>query len=413
MKQAELLEELMKCNRCASCHDVCPTYKISGNEFAVARGRLRLLRLGLENQLDLDKEPELEIFANECLLCKACEVNCPSNVHTTKIISEIKAYFTRKKGLPLIKRIMYRGFFSNPKRLNLARKMARIYQWSGAERVLNHADILKDANNLIPDMPRLSLREQLPGILKEMPEAAHKVAYFLGCSVNQFFSQVGMSTLKVLQANNCAVTVPDVNCCGAPHQSAGDIEEYKKLTRYNLNILAKLEVEAIVVDCATCGAIIKEYEELFEDELEYKKMAQSVKEKILDISTYLLTINYKSGERDIPLKVTYHDPCHGIRGLNVNKAPRTILKSIHGLQFIEMKEADMCCGGAGSYGIFHPEMSKKILERKIKNFTEANASVLVTSCPACMMQLNYGMKTHGISGQVKHLSELLAESYNI
>jgi len=313
----------------------------------------------------------------------------------------------------LVKRIMYRGFFSNPKKLNLARKMAGIYQRSGAKRVLNQVKVLKDVNNLMPDMPRQSLREQLPVILKAMPGAAHTVAYFLGCSVNQFYSQVGRATLKVLQANNCAVTVPDVTCCGAPHQSAGDLDEYKKLARHNLTILAKLKAEAIIIDCATCGAVLKEYEELFEDEPEYKKMARSVKEKIVDISTYLLTIGYKIGERDMPLKVTYHDPCHAIRGLDVSQAPRTILKSLHGLQFIEMKEADTCCGGAGSYGIFHPEMSKKILERKMGNFTEVNAGVLVTSCPACMMQLNYGMKTYGISGQVKHLSELLAESYNL
>ncbi|MBZ4654534.1 MAG: Fe-S oxidoreductase [Peptococcaceae bacterium] len=413
MKHMELVETIMKCNRCAACHDVCPTYKISGDEFSVARGRLRLLRMGLENQINLDAEPELERFVNECLLCKACEVNCPSNVPTTQIISDIRARHTAKKGLPLPKRFLYRGFFSNPRRLNLARKLARLYQKSGAQWLIKQAGIMKESNNLMPDMPNFSVRDNLPFVLNEMPEAKHKVAYFLGCSINQFFSNVGIATIKVLQANDCAVIVPELHCCGAPHQSAGDLEEYKRLARYNLDKLSELDVEAIIVDCATCGAILKEYVELFEEETEYREKAVKIKNLLADISSYLLQLGYSHGEKEIACTVTYHDPCHSVRGLKVSDASREILKNIPGISFVEMREADMCCGGAGSYGIFHPDISRKILQRKMNNYQGTGASILVTTCPACMMQLKYGMRTYDISGQVKHLVEILAESYGI
>ena len=109
------------------------------------------------------------------------------------------------------------------------------------------------------------------------------------------------------------------------------------------------------------------------------------------------------------MKVTFHDPCHGVRGLKVKDAPREILKKIPGIELIEMKEADMCCGGAGSYSIFHPKISRKVLERKLNNFNDTNTSVLVTSCPACMMQLGYGLRNYSIKGEVRHLVEILAE----
>jgi len=115
----------------------------------------------------------------------------------------------------------------------------------------------------------------------------------------------------------------------------------------------------------------------------------------------------------ISKKVTYHDPCHGIRFLKVKDAPREILKSIPGLELIEMQEADMCCGGAGSYGIFNPKLSRDILARKMENFKNTQADILATSCPACTMQLSFGMKIHNLNCSVKHPVELLVQAYEI
>jgi glycolate oxidase iron-sulfur subunit len=414
MKKDELLEIIMSCNRCGVCQEVCPTYIVSGVETNVARGRNRLIRLGLEEQqFNLDNEPELEKIVNECLLCKACEVNCPSGVPTPEIISNIRFHYTTTKGLPWAKKIMYRGIFSDNRKISLIRNLARIYQKSGINKLVKLAGLFNKTDEMLPDLPKENVRAKLPVLLKNFERPKHKVAYFLGCSVNNFFSSIGIATIKVLQENDCQVIVPDVNCCGAPHQSAGDRAEFIRLAKNNIKKLNELDVEAIIVDCSTCGSIIKEYEKLFANDKEYQDIIAKITAKIQDISSYLLSIDFKREMGQINEKVTYHDPCHGIRFLKVKDAPREILKSIPGIKFIEMKEADMCCGGAGSYGIFNPKLSRDILARKMENYKESEAGILATSCPACTMQLSFGLKLHKLNGQIKHPVELLAEAYEL
>jgi glycolate oxidase iron-sulfur subunit len=415
MNKNAILEVLMKCNRCGLCQEVCPTYRVSGNEFAVARGRNRLIRMAIEGQLEFDKEPEIEQFINECLLCKACETNCPSGVPTPELISQVREYYTSTKGLPIAKKIMYRGVFSHNKRIDLVRRLAKVYQKTGIKtlvRMTGVNNIFNKADDMLPDLPKNSVRGQLPMLLKNIHQPKYKVAYFLGCSVNNFFSSIGVATIKVLQKNSCQIIVPDVNCCGAPHNSAGDQREFKRLAIKNLKELAKLDPDAIIVDCSTCGSILKEYVGLFENEPEYQKLAKQIAEKVKDISSFLIEIGFKKEMGEIKARVTYHDPCHGVRFLNVQEAPREILKSIPGIELIEMNEADMCCGGAGSYSIFYPKLSRQILSRKINNFKKTGASILATSCPACTMQLSFGMKLHELTSPVKHPVELLAEAYD-
>jgi len=413
MKKEQLLEILMNCNRCGMCQEVCPTYKVSNVEANVARGRNRLIRLALENKINLDTEPEVEKFINECLLCKACEVNCPSGVPTPEIIASIRTYYTKTKGLPLAKKIMYRGVFSKNQNISLVRNLVWIYQKTGINKLVKLSGIMNKTDEMLPELPRKNVRNQLPDLLRKLPNPQHKVAYFLGCSVNNFFTSIGIASIKVLQENNCEVLVPEVNCCGAPHHSAGDEEEFIRLARLNLKKLSSLDVEAIIFDCSTCASIIKEYQQLFKDDSEYGKLAEQVAEKVEDISSYLVRIGFKKDMGSISAKVTYHDPCHGIRFLKVKDAPREILKSIPGVELIEMEEADMCCGGAGSYGIFNPKLSRDILAKKMGNYQKTNAQILATSCPACTMQLAFGLKLHNLKGAVKHPVELLAQAYEL
>lgn len=413
MKKEELLEILMNCNRCGMCQEVCPTYKVSNIESNVARGRNRLIRLALENKLNLDIEPEVEKLINECLLCKACEVSCPSGVPTPEIITNIRNYYTKTKGLPLAKKIMYRGVFSRNRNINLVRDLVWVYQKTGINKLVKLSGLLNKTDEMLPNLSRKNVRNQLPELLKKLPNPKHRVAYFLGCSVNNFFSSIGIASIKVLQENNCQVIVPEVNCCGAPHHSAGDLEEFKRLAKLNLKILSSLKVEAILFDCSTCASIIKEYQQLFKDDNEYAEIAKQVAEKVEDISSYLVSIGFKKPQGTIVARVTYHDPCHGIRFLKVKDAPREILKNIPGLELMEMQEADMCCGGAGSYGIFNPKLSRDILARKMNNYQKTKATILATSCPACTMQLAFGMKLHNLNGIVKHPVELLAQAYEL
>ncbi|SMB81475.1 glycolate oxidase iron-sulfur subunit [Desulfonispora thiosulfatigenes DSM 11270] len=412
MNKDELLEMVMKCNRCGFCQEVCPTYKTSGNEFQLARGRNKLIRMTLEGVLNLKEEPELEKYINECLLCGACVEKCPAGVNTTELIAQMRNETTKIKGLSLAKRVLLKNVFSDNKKTDRVIKLMRFYQTSGTQSVLTLSDRFKNLDSKLPDIPKENVRSRLKKLLYRSLDPKEKVGYFLGCSVNNFFPNVAISTIKVLQENGYEVLVPETKCCGAPHFSAGNQDEYIKLAQENVEILSCLDTEVIIIDCQTCGSMLRDYKELFKDDETYKIMANKIYDKIIDISTFLLKYGYKKEMGKVTRRVTYHDPCHGVRYLKVKNAPRKILENIPGIEFVEMDEADTCCGGAGSYGIFNPVISKNIINRKIDNFQKTGASIIATSCPACTMQLQSGLKLNEIPGEVKHPIELLALAYD-
>lgn len=413
MNQKQLQQKILKCNRCGTCQDVCPTFKVSGDENDVARSRLRLTRMVLEGKYSWGSETEMTSHLQSCLLCKACVTVCPSNVPTDEIMIQARAETNIVKGLPLFNRLAYRGVFSNNMRLVVLGKLIRFYQKSGTRWVVKNSGVLKllgemgKAEELLPGIPRKTLREMLPEILTPPQDAIRKVTYYPGCAINVFYSQIGRASIEALQKNKCQVQVSDSVCCGGPHQSGGDFKEAKRLARENIDSVLLENVEAIITDCATCGSILKEYSELLEDDEDYREKAKAFSEKVKDINEFLVGINFIREIGTVSGIATYHDPCHLARGQKNSLDAREIIRSIPGLEFREMKEADMCCGGAGSYGALHPEMSRKILDRKMNNFKETGADILITSCPACAMQLEYGMRRHGLVARVLHPVQLI------
>lgn len=415
--KAELQKSIFQCNRCGTCQDVCPTYKITGNENDVARSRLRLIRLVIEGKYQWGEEDEMTDHFKSCLLCKACVEACPSSVPTDQIMIHARNEINKLKGMPLFNRIAYRGVFSHGERLAVLTKLIRVYQNSFARSLVRKSgflNLLKNygkAEELLPPIPEKSLKASLPKILKDVPNRKHNVVYYTGCAINAFYGRFGMATIKVLQHNQCKVEVPSVVCCGGPHLSGGDFEEARRLARINIDTILALKPDAVITDCATCSGIMKEYDRLFEDDLEYQDKAKHFSEIIRDVNEYLLTLDLIPPEGEIEGITTIHDPCHLGRGQNLANAPRQILQAIPNLKFIEMGNADLCCGGAGSYGAVYPEMSREILAKKMQGFAESNADYLVTSCPACAMQLEFGLRKHKLEGKVVHPVELLAKSY--
>jgi len=217
--------------------------------------------------------------------------------------------------------------------------------------------------------------------------------------------------VKVLEHNGCEVVVPPSGCCGIPHLTYGDLETARRLARQNIEAFDKLGVEAVIVDCASCGHTLKSYPELLSQDPHCLARSREFSAMVMDVSEYLIKTGLRPAPGPLPNTVTYHDPCHAIRGMGVVEAPREVLKSIPGVTFIEMAESDWCCGGAGSYALTHYDLSKRILDRKMKNYQKTETSLLATSCPACMMHLAHGMAAYGLSGRVIHPIQLLCKAY--
>lgn len=378
---------------------------------------MRLARTVLEGKYNWGEEKEITEHIKTCLLCKACVTNCPSSVATDEIVMEARKEINYAAGLNLFHKLVYRGLLSDQKRLKAAGSLARFYDNSGTRwlvknsGLLNSVKKLKHMENILPMGLKSTLRSRLPRIMIEVKKPKLRVGYFAGCATNTFFGDIGEAAVLYLQKHGCEVEVPPIQCCGGPHQSAGDFEEAQRLARENIHTFLEKDYDFIISDCATCTGTLKEYEKIFANDENMQHKAKQFSDLVMDLNAFVVKnelIGKSAG--DINKKVTYHDPCHAIRGMGVKDEPREILSGISGLDFVEMKEADVCCGGAGSYCFVHQEVSSGILEAKIENFIQTGADILATSCPACTMQLYSGLRKSGVAAQIKHPIQLLAES---
>ena len=414
-ESSELGQLVRRCNRCGYCQEVCPTYLITPSEYEVARGRIHLLRMGLQEPEFFARNTDMFPHLEACLVCGSCAAVCPSGVDVERIIK-----LARHQALPVgTVGAGKRRFF----RAGLADK-GRLYRMAGFMRLgkglLTSPGLARSTSGLggmmaaggsmmqgMADSP-LGARYGLP-FRVHAPQGVKKrgtVAYFLGCAPDAFSPRIGAATLAVLAHHGWEVIVPAVSCCGAPHQVAGDLDFARQLARRNLEALATLEVEAVVSECPTCVTHLRGYGELLADEPRYVEMARSLKARLGEATTFLARAGDPPPLNHLGRTATYHDPCHLVRGLAVSAEPRRTLARL--AHFKEMKKADRCCGGAGSYGVFHPTFSFRILDQKMESVRATGADLLVTVCPSCVAQLRLGVTRAGLGAETVHLSELMA-----
>ncbi len=267
--------------------------------------------------------------------------------------------------------------------------------------------------NLLPPVPLIPLRRRIKTITPPKGQLKRRVGFFLGCVDNLVFDSAALATISVLNENSCEVITPKkTECCGMPCLGYGELEQAKKLAKHNIDVFEGTRIEVIITDCATCGSFLKGYGNLLKDDPAYAERALAFSQKIQDISEFLAqTISPKQNLHEVRGKVTYHDSCHLLWAQKVSHQPRQILNMIPGLEFIEMKEANTCCGGAGSYNLTHYEISMDILDRKMTNIAATGADFIAAGCPGCRLQLSLGVKRRGLNARVVHPIELLKQAY--
>jgi len=237
-----------------------------------------------------------------------------------------------------------------------------------------------------------------------------RVSYFVGCGFNFILPQVSEATLKVLESTGADIQIAENGCCGSPAYEYGDLEAAREMARKNLEVLEKTGAEAVVTDCGRCAAFLKDYPELLKGDPALKEQASRMAKKVKPFSEFMQTsIPESRSAKSLSGKVTYHDPCHLSRYQKVTREPRALLKRIPGLTYVELPEADRCCGGAGGYNISRYDQSMKVLDRKMELVRKTGADILATECPGCIIQLSHGARRAGLGTRVVHLSELLRE----
>jgi glycolate oxidase iron-sulfur subunit len=404
------------CIRCGLCLAVCPTYREYLKETASPRGRVALARKGLEGQLELS--PNLIEQMYGCFACMACNELCPVGIRPADLALSMRHVHEQIHPAKW-KQWLFGGLLSHARRIEMATAPLRLYEKLGIRRLIYLLGLkqllpgkLRDIEAMLPRIPQRPLRRILPEVTKPNGEARYRVGFFLGCAQSLLFANQSAATLRVLARNGCTVITPkEAECCGMPAKGYGRMDLTEKQARHNIAVFERCNADFIVTDCATCGSMLKDYGLLLAGDPEWASRADAFGRKVRDICEFLGQIPLVKPAGRIEAKVTYHDPCHLRRGQQVWKEPRKLLSIIDGLEFVELPEADWCCGSAGSQLITHYDTSRKVLDRKLDNVIKTEARVLASGCPGCRMQLNAGLQRRGLPVRVVHPVTLLDEAY--
>jgi glycolate oxidase iron-sulfur subunit len=383
-----------RCNKCGLCTSSCPVYQQVLIEAANPRGRIQLVKYFLEGKVPLSKRFKEIILT--CLLCETCVVNCPSGVRHDQVFNNLRAELVGKYGLNWKKRLLFQ-LLTNEKLLHSSIVFAKLGRNWLIEKL---AKGMRIGNIPIGKLPRVNprpFRDQFDGMIRPDGEVKGRVFYFTGCFTNYFAGDVGQSVVNVLKKLHLEIEIPAAEeCCGIAAILAGEGDLPLDNVKKNISTLSQARVDAVLVDCATCGAAFrKEYIDLLKRKGLDTTQAEILKGKTFDVMEYVaerldelpLRRDY-TGEK---IRVTYHDPCHLVRAQGVSSAPREILKALPQVEYVEMEEANACCGGGGSFQFDYPGVSKGITEKKIKYIRETGARVIVTGCPGCRVTIGGNM----------------------
>src|SRR5262245_32293733 len=371
------------------------------------RGRIYLMRALDEGRARITETFSEHMF--RCLDCRACETACPSGVHFGQMMEETRADIVRQNPAHWIARLMLGHIFPHRRRFHFLARLMQLYQHSGLQAVVRATGMLKlvgmaKTEALMPALPFESGLEMGTTYPAE-GECVGTVAFFTGCVMNSVLGSINRASVRLLNAAGYDVVVPGGQvCCSALANHAGLRDTAVEAARRNVAAFSDPSIEAVVVNAAGCGAMLKEYPHIAEG-------AAGFSSRVKDISEFLATTRLASRLK-VPLnkRVGYDDPCHLIHGQRIKSEPRQLLKAIPGIEFVEVEGADQCCGSAGIYNIVQNELSMAILDAKMEQIRKAGLDILATGNPGCMFQFRYGASRAGLNLEVMHPVELLARA---
>ena len=434
-------ERFLDCVHCGLCTSACPTYVETGDENDSPRGRIYLMRSVVDGRLPLTDNVRRHL--DLCLDCRSCETACPSGVQYGRLIEPFRvemhemdggAASARHHGTPLPpsgakpdwfhQRIMY-GLFPHRGRMRWALKPARLMQMLGLDRLAEKTGLTRllpaRLQRMQAQLPKLKPSlPPLPAFLPAKGDRRARVGLFLGCVADAMFRHVHWATAHVLQENGCDVIIPaGQGCCGAIHYHSGASQPALELMQQNINTFQNEKLDAVIVNVAGCGAMMKDYghihDELSGGHAAQKKTTESNESKfcgsVRDISEFLMTLGPIKPTGRIDAVVAYQDACHLQHAQKIRQQPRDLLKLIPGISLRPIAEAELCCGAAGSYNLTQPEMADRLGKRKVGCLMEVKPDIVVTGNAGCSLQLQAKLKEAGQNVAVLHPMELLDLSY--
>jgi len=400
-KVQEYSDQIAKCSHCSYCQASCPVFLEDKVESVLPRNRIQVIQCSIIDK-SMPLSPRALEIIDRCLLCTNCTQGCSSQVPIDEIVVAARAAINEQKGgLSSVKNLV----------------MGKMLKQRGLTGLMGKAGALAQKVGIATkDMPPLASKtfdKLYSGTVKAEGATRGRIAYFVGCGTNFMFPDTGVAVVKVLTRNGMEVIIPDGQvCCGIPSMSEGDVKSAREMVQTNVRIFSKLDVDAIVTDCTSCGMMFKEkFSKMLPTDDPLQEKINDMASRVWETTDYLNSV----GLTDLPGRLnqsfTYHVPCHRAWSPTVRHAPRQILTQIPGTEFKELENAERCCGAAGAFYMEHRELSEGIRSHRVEDIEQSGADLVVTQCPVCRFYIGAGLNNK--RQEVIHPMVMLARAYGI
>ena len=417
-----------KCVHCGFCLPTCPTYLLWGEEMDSPRGRIYLMKAGIEGRAEMTAS-FVEHF-DRCLGCLACVTACPSGVQYAPLIEKQRAQVEHRHSraaTDAVFRSLLMTVVPYPWRMRLAmlpllvfgpllrRIIRRPQPAAGSRPEATDGGLwqrVTAAIALAPPVTWRSLIDTMPAHTPAVGSERLKVALLAGCVQRLSFAHVNHATVRVLAAEGCGVHAPaGQGCCGALPLHAGRIDQARALARHNIEVFEAAGVDRIAVNAAGCGSAMKEYGELFADDPAFAERATAISAKVRDVTELLVELGEQRAiRRPLSARVVYHDACHLAHGQGVRSQPRALLQGIPGIEVLTPAESEICCGSAGIYNLVQPEPAAQLGARKVRHIAALSPDMIATANPGCTLQIAAAARGVGYDWPIFHPIELIDAS---
>ena len=381
-------EILRSCVHCGFCTATCPTYQLLGDELDSPRGRIYLIKQVLEGN-DVSRKTQQHL--DRCLTCRSCETTCPSGVqysHLLEIGRELVDGKISRSLITIAKRWALKQFLPYPKRFAFILNSARLFR------------------PILP--PRLKKSVPVVSGNTRWSNSTHnrKMIVLDGCVQPTLSPTINAATSRVLSRLGIElVNIPYAQCCGAVNQHMSDSATANTFIKNNIDqwypLIESGEAEAIIMTASGCGAMVKEYGYLLQDDKDYADKAKTVSDACKDISEVIHNEDLSIFKPKTNNSISFHSPCTLQHPQKLNSVVENILTKV-GYQLNVIKDAHLCCGSAGTYSILQPEISTQLRTSKLNALQQHQPELIATANIGCLHHLASGTDT-----RVLHWIELL------
>jgi len=401
MDIATLIKEADRCVKCGLCLPHCPTYLQLKDEGDSPRGRIALMQGLAQQKLPLSEK--LIGHLDRCLVCRACESMCPSEVKYGELIEATRINYINEAAKPGGRAAdMMQRFVTEPShRRNLSR-LLRIYQNSGVGWLARHSGLLRPLGlkRLEGVLPKMGSALPTGHYHPPVGEQKGEIGLFVGCMGDSLDTTTIHAAIRLLTHLGYGVHLPaKQNCCGALHLHRGDIKKADALASENRSAFGELNIDALIYCASGCGSTLQQLEKIGSNDA-----------PILEIGQFLTQIEWPASLELRPLnkQVAIHLPCSLNHVLKQGHTPEVLLSKIPGAKLVPLPDNQNCCGAAGDYMIRHPEIADNLRDNKLRELDSIRPDILVSSNIGCALHIAAGLRDVGLKIEVVHPVTLLA-----